>query len=110
MSENKLTGAEIVIKALKDQGVDVIFGYPGGAVLPIYDALFKQNRHAPHPGAPRAGGGRMPPKAMPARPASPAWCWSPPAPARPTPSPASTDALMDSIPMVVPHRPGADRT
>src|SRR3954468_3665978 len=43
MSENKLTGAEIVIKALKDQGVDVIFGYPGGAVLPIYDALFKQN-------------------------------------------------------------------
>jgi acetolactate synthase I/II/III large subunit len=43
MSENKLTGAEIVIKALRDQGVDVIFGYPGGAVLPIYDALFKQN-------------------------------------------------------------------
>lgn len=39
----KLTGAEIVIKALRDQGVDVIFGYPGGAVLPIYDALFKQN-------------------------------------------------------------------
>jgi acetolactate synthase-1/2/3 large subunit len=39
----KLTGAEIVIKALVDQGVDVIFGYPGGAVLPIYDALFKQN-------------------------------------------------------------------
>ncbi|WP_207481614.1 acetolactate synthase 3 large subunit [Arenibaculum pallidiluteum] len=42
MSE-KLTGAEILIKALRDQGVDVIFGYPGGAVLPIYDALFKQN-------------------------------------------------------------------
>ncbi|HSK38876.1 MAG TPA: thiamine pyrophosphate-binding protein, partial [Arenibaculum sp.] len=42
MSE-KLTGAEIVMKALRDQGVDVIFGYPGGAVLPIYDALFKQN-------------------------------------------------------------------
>jgi len=38
-----LTGAEIVIKALVDQGVDVVFGYPGGAVLPIYDALFKQN-------------------------------------------------------------------
>jgi acetolactate synthase I/II/III large subunit len=43
MSENKLTGAEIVLKALRDQGVDVIFGYPGGAVLPIYDALFQQN-------------------------------------------------------------------
>src|SRR5580704_11453267 len=38
-----MTGAEIVIRALQDQGVDTIFGYPGGAVLPIYDSLFKQN-------------------------------------------------------------------
>jgi acetolactate synthase-1/2/3 large subunit len=38
-----MTGAEVVLRALKDQGVDVIFGYPGGAVLPIYDALFQQN-------------------------------------------------------------------
>ncbi|MDP6687999.1 MAG: thiamine pyrophosphate-binding protein, partial [Alphaproteobacteria bacterium] len=38
-----LSGAEILIRALTDQGVDVIFGYPGGAVLPIYDALFAQN-------------------------------------------------------------------
>nr|WP_119165092.1 acetolactate synthase 3 large subunit [Algihabitans albus] len=37
------TGAEMVIKALVDQGVEVVFGYPGGAVLPIYDALFQQN-------------------------------------------------------------------
>ena len=36
-----LTGAEMVIQALRDQGVTHIFGYPGGAVLPIYDALFK---------------------------------------------------------------------
>ena len=36
-------GAEILLRALKDQGVEVIFGYPGGAVLPIYDAIFKQN-------------------------------------------------------------------
>jgi acetolactate synthase I/II/III large subunit len=43
MPEQKLTGAQIIIKALKDQGVDTIFGYPGGAVLPIYDALFQQN-------------------------------------------------------------------
>ncbi|MCC7046477.1 MAG: hypothetical protein IT562_07195, partial [Alphaproteobacteria bacterium] len=35
----RLTGAEIIIKALLDQGVEVVFGYPGGAVLPIYDAL-----------------------------------------------------------------------
>src|SRR6202030_3747940 len=38
-----MSGASIVIQALIDQGVDTIFGYPGGAVLPIYDALFKQN-------------------------------------------------------------------
>ncbi len=37
-----MTGAEIVLNALKDQGVDFIFGYPGGAVLPIYDELFQQ--------------------------------------------------------------------
>ena len=36
-------GAEILLRALKDQGVEVVFGYPGGAVLPIYDALFNQN-------------------------------------------------------------------
>src|SRR5438046_9262628 len=44
MPGHELTGAGIVIKALVDQGVDVVFGYPGGAVLPIYDSLFKQNR------------------------------------------------------------------
>jgi len=40
----ELTGAEMVIEALADQGVEHIFGYPGGAVLPIYDALFAQQR------------------------------------------------------------------
>ncbi len=39
-----MTGAEIVIKSLIDQGVEVVFGYPGGAVLPIYDELFKQHQ------------------------------------------------------------------
>ena len=38
-----ITGAQMVIQALKDQGVEVVFGYPGGAVLPIYDELFLQN-------------------------------------------------------------------
>ena len=42
-AQDLIPGAEIVVKALIDQGVEVIFGYPGGAVLPIYDALFKQN-------------------------------------------------------------------
>ena len=41
--EQTLSGAQIIVKALRDLGVEVIFGYPGGAVLPIYDALFQQN-------------------------------------------------------------------
>jgi len=44
MAEKQLTGAQILLKALMDQGVEVIFGYPGGAVLPIYDEIFKQNK------------------------------------------------------------------
>ena len=40
---SEISGAEIILEALKDQDVDTIFGYPGGAVLPIYDALFGQN-------------------------------------------------------------------
>ncbi|MCW5694358.1 MAG: hypothetical protein KIT48_18525, partial [Pseudolabrys sp.] len=41
-STREMTGAEMVIQALADQGVKHLFGYPGGAVLPIYDALFAQ--------------------------------------------------------------------
>ncbi len=40
---NLMSGAEMVVRALQDQGVETIFGYPGGAVLPIYDALFHQD-------------------------------------------------------------------
>src|ERR1051326_955752 len=40
----QMTGAEMVIQALIDQGVEHIFGYPGGAVLPIYDAMFQQQK------------------------------------------------------------------
>ncbi len=39
-----MTGAEMVIKALTDQGVEVLFGYPGGAVLPIYDEIYQQEK------------------------------------------------------------------
>ena len=44
MMTAEMTGADILIRALSDLGVEVIFGYPGGAVLPIYDAIFKQKR------------------------------------------------------------------
>ena len=44
MTLNYISGAEAVIKALVDNEVEVIFGYPGGAVLPLYDALFENKK------------------------------------------------------------------
>ena len=44
----KLTGAEIVIKCLEEQGVDTVFGYPGGAILNVYDALYKNRNKIRH--------------------------------------------------------------
>jgi glyoxylate carboligase len=73
----ELSGAEIVVQALKDEGVEFVWGYPGGAVLHIYDALFNQDtvrhilvRH--EQAAPR-----MPRTAMHARPVTSASYWSP---------------------------------
>ncbi len=42
--DKEMTGAEMVMEALADQGIEHVFGYPGGAVLPIYDALFQQDK------------------------------------------------------------------
>ncbi len=56
-----MTGAEMVLAALNDQGVEHIFGYPGGAVLPIYDELLPAGQNQAHPRAPgrrRAARGR----------------------------------------------------
>src|SRR6266511_1015651 len=47
-ADREMTGADMVIEALADQGVEHIFGYPGGAVLPIYDALFQQSNRLRH--------------------------------------------------------------
>ena len=41
--KRQMTGAQMVLQALKDQGVDTVFGYPGGAILPVYDELHQQN-------------------------------------------------------------------
>ena len=43
-ANTEMPGAEIIVKSLVNEGVDTIFGYPGGAVLPVYDAIFKQNQ------------------------------------------------------------------
>jgi acetolactate synthase-1/2/3 large subunit len=96
----EMTGAEIVVKALKDQGVDVVFGYPGGAVLPIYDEIFKQNdirhilvRH--EQGATHAAEGYA---RSTGRPGVVLVTSGPGATNAVT---GMTDALMDSIPMIV---------
>lgn len=95
-----MTGADIVITALKEQGVDVMFGYPGGAVLPIYDALFGEPsirhvlvRHEQGAGHAAEGYARSAGKAGVALVTS-----GPGATNMVTPI---TDAMMDSIPMVV---------
>ncbi|HAD29402.1 MAG TPA: acetolactate synthase 3 large subunit [Rhodobacteraceae bacterium] len=96
----QLTGAQIVVKVLKDQGVDVVFGYPGGAVLPIYDEIFKQNdikhvlvRH--EQGATHAAEGYA--RAT----GKPGVVLVTSGPGATNAVTGMTDALMDSIPMVV---------
>ena len=95
-----MTGAQIVIQALRDQGVDTVFGYPGGAVLPIYDELFQQNdirhilvRH--EQGATHAAEGYA---RSTGRPGVVLVTSGPGATNSVT---GMTDALMDSIPMIV---------
>ncbi len=100
MTRRSMTGAQIVVQALRDQGVDTVFGYPGGAVLPIYDELFQQNdirhilvRH--EQGAAHAAEGYA---RSTGRPGVVLVTSGPGATNTVT---GLTDALMDSIPMVV---------
>ena len=95
-----MTGAQIVVEALREQGVSVMFGYPGGAVLPIYDALYGQDairhilvRHEQGAGHAAEGYARST-----GRPGVALVTSGPGATNMVTPI---TDALMDSIPMVV---------
>src|SRR5690606_36553842 len=91
---------EIVVQALKDQGVEVVFGYPGGAVLPIYDEIFKQNairhilvRHQQGAAHAAEGYARSTGK--------PGVVLVTSGPGATNAVTGMTDALMDSIPMVV---------
>lgn len=95
-----MTGAEIVIEALQEQGVDVMFGYPGGAVLPIYDALYVSNRirhvlvrHEQGAGHAAEGYARSTGK--------PGVCLVTSGPGATNMVTPIADAMMDSIPMVV---------
>ncbi len=96
----QMTGAKMVIQALKDQGVDVVFGYPGGAVLPIYDEIFQQNdiRHVlvrHEQGAVHAAEGYA------RSTGKPGVCLVTSGPGATNAVTGLTDALMDSIPIIV---------
>ena len=96
----QMTGAEMVVQALKDQGVEVVFGYPGGAVLPIYDEIFKQNeiRHVlvrHEQGATHAAEGYA------RSTGKPGVVLVTSGPGATNSVTGMTDALMDSIPMIV---------
>ncbi|NND20290.1 MAG: acetolactate synthase 3 large subunit [Silicimonas sp.] len=100
MSKTQMTGAKMVVEALKDQGVDVVFGYPGGAVLPIYDEIFQQNqiRHVlvrHEQGAVHAAEGYA------RSTGKPGVCLVTSGPGATNAVTGLTDALMDSIPIVV---------
>ncbi len=51
-----MTGAEMIVQVIADEGVDVVFGYSGGAILPTYDAVFRFNKNNPGP----SGNGSLP--------------------------------------------------
>ncbi|MEO5831043.1 MAG: biosynthetic-type acetolactate synthase large subunit, partial [Rhodanobacter sp.] len=61
LAGQSMSGAEVIVQVLADEGVDVMFGYSGGAILPVYDAVFRYN--AEHP---RADGGEPMPLVVPA--------------------------------------------
>jgi acetolactate synthase-1/2/3 large subunit len=100
MTAETMTGAQMVVQALIDQGVDTVFGYPGGAVLPIYDEIFQQQkikhilvRH--EQGAAHAAEGYA--RAT----GKPGVVLVTSGPGATNAVTGITDALMDSIPMVV---------
>src|SRR5210317_600122 len=95
----QMIGAKMIVQALKDQGVDTVFGYPGGAVLPIYDEIFQQNdirhilvRH--EQGAVHAAEGYA------RSTGKPGVCLVTSGPGATNAVTGLTDALMDSIPLV----------
>ena len=95
-----MTGAKMVVQALIDQGVDVVFGYPGGAVLPIYDEIFQQN-HIRHVLVRHEQGAVHAAEGYARSTGKPGVCLVTSGPGATNAVTGLTDALMDSIPIVV---------
>ena len=85
----QLNGSQIFVEVLCEQGVDTLFGYPGGAVLNLYDELYKNADRITHVLTAHEQGASHAADATPVQRAAPAWCWPPAARAQRTSSPAS---------------------
>ncbi len=99
-TDRSMTGAEIVVRALVDQGVSTLFGYPGGAVLPIYDALFHEPR-LQHVLVRHEQGATHAAEGYARSSGKPGVCLVTSGPGATNAVTGILDALMDSIPMVV---------
>ena len=95
-----LTGAEIIVECLKEQGVDTVFGYPGGAILNVYDALYKYRDEITHVLTSMNRALPMRRTVMPELPERWAFVWPPPVRGLRTWLRESATAQMDSVPMV----------
>ena len=80
-----VTGAQALIESFLREGVDTIFGYPGGAIIPVYDALYDYRDRLRHILVRTNRAPYTPRRATPASAAAWGSVWSPPAPAPPTP-------------------------
>lgn len=97
---SQMTGARMVVEALREQGVDTVFGYPGGAVLPIYDEIFQQN-HIKHVLARHEQGAVHAAEGYARSTGKPGVALVTSGPGATNAVTGLTDALMDSIPIVV---------
>jgi|TARA_B110000902_G_scaffold181895_1_gene206000 acetolactate synthase-1/2/3 large subunit len=95
-----MTGAKMVVQALIDQGVDTVFGYPGGAVLPIYDEIFQQN-HIKHILVRHEQGAVHAAEGYARSTGKPGVCLVTSGPGATNAVTGLTDALLDSIPIIV---------
>jgi acetolactate synthase-1/2/3 large subunit len=96
----QMTGAKMVVQALIDQGVDTVFGYPGGAVLPIYDEIFQQN-HIKHILVRHEQGAVHAAEGYARSTGKPGVCLVTSGPGATNAVTGLTDALLDSIPIIV---------
>ncbi len=94
-----INGAQILLQVLKEQGVDTVFGYPGGAVLPIYDELFQQN-HIRHILVRQEGGAAHAAEGYARSTGKPGVLLVTSGPGATNVITGLTDALMDSIPII----------